>query len=67
MKYKSLEEVAQAESIFEAFEEYLKERNLTEDEFFETEEGRRLTEMSVEARFSMPIHAVKIDKDFKQK
>lgn len=59
MKYKSIEEVAQAENLFEAFEEYLKERNLTEDEFFETEEGLRLMEMSAEARFSMPTHEVK--------
>ena len=54
MKYKTFEEVLEAESIFEAFNEFLKERNMTVEEFSVTEEGIA-AQKKAEERFWKPL------------
>lgn len=60
MKYKSVTEILQDESLglFEMEElmiRFLSERNMTLDEFMETEEAEKLIEAAAEARFSEPL------------
>ena len=57
MKYKTMMEIMKAEDLSltemqEAIEQYLKEKNMTMDEFIETEEGQEMLKMSEEARFT---------------
>ncbi len=60
MKYKSIMEILDAENLSltemqEAFEEYLKGKNMTMYEFMATEEGQSLMELNDKARFEDPF------------
>ena len=60
MKYQSIIEILDAENLSltemqEAFEEYLKDKNMTIYEFMATEDGQSLMELNNKARFEDPF------------